>query len=114
MSDAPQARIAVPPMCRTHQALLVSQCGYGPQDPWQALQIVTNLALFQGATADPKVHVELGGVIENLPTIGCLACRKPDLFGQLIDRVQRTFPRSAHIGAIKQLGESWVQAGTEP
>lgn len=101
-------QIVVPDMCGTHQALLVRQCGYGPDDTWRALLIATQIALFQGATADPKVRAELGGKIENMNGIGCLACRKPDLFGALIDKVQKTFPRDAHIGAIKALGEKWI------
>lgn len=100
----------IPDMCRTHLVLLVQQCAYGPQDPWRALLIATQIALFQGATADPKVHAEMGGQIENLIGLGCLACRKPDLFGALIDKVQTTGQREAHIGAIKDLGERWVSA----
>lgn len=105
MSDL---QVTIPEMCKTHQALLVKQCGYAPADPWRALMIVTQVALFQGLTADPKVHAELGGRIEDVAKIGCMACRKPDLFGVLIDKVQKTFPRRHHIRAIKELGESWV------
>lgn len=47
-------QIVLPDMCKTHQTLLVRQCGYGPEDPWRALLIATQIALFQGATADPK------------------------------------------------------------
>ena len=101
-------QIAVPDMCNTHQTLLVRQCAYGPDDPWRALLISTQIALFQGATADPKVQAETDGQVENLSGLGCLACRKPDLFGALIDKVQKTFPRDAHIGAIKAMGERWV------
>ena len=100
--------IVVSDMCKTHQTLLVRQCAYGPDDPWRALLIATQIALFQGATADPQVQAETGGKVENLSGLGCLACRKPDLFGALIDKVQKTFPRDAHIGAIKRLGERWV------
>lgn len=107
--EAPvRPQVMLPNMCNTHQTLLVRQCGYGPQDPWRALLIATQIALFQGATADAKVHAETGGKVENLSGLGCLACRKPDLFGELIDKVQKTFPRDAHIGAIKALGERWV------
>lgn len=109
--SAPQQTIKVAPMCTTHRALLVRQCGYGPDDPWMALEIATQIALLQGATADPKVHAETAGRVENFERIGCLACRKPDLFGVLVDKVQRTFPRDAHIGAIKTLGERWVAEG---
>lgn len=100
--------VVMPEMCRTHQSLLVSQCGYGPNDPWRALVISTQISLFQGASSDPKIHEELGGKIENIKGLGCIACRKPDLFGILVDKVQKTFPREAHIGAIKALGEQWV------
>ena len=101
-------QIVLPDMCKTHQTLLVRQCAYGPEDPWRALLIATQIALFQGATADPKVHAETNGQVENLSGLGCLACRKPDLFGALVDKVQKTFPRDAHIGVIKALGERWV------
>lgn len=103
--------IILPDMCSTHRTLLVKQCAYGPQDPWRALEIATQIALFQGASADTKVHAETNGKIENLQRLGCLACRKPDLFGALVDTVQKTFPRSAHIGAIKALGERWIAEG---
>lgn len=103
-----QPTVMLPDLCNTHQTLLVRQCAYGPDDPWRALLIATQIALFQGATADPKVHAEVGGQVENLSGLGCLACRKPDLFGALVDKVQKTFPRDAHIRAIKELGERWV------
>lgn len=70
--------------------------------------IATQIALFQGATCDPKIHFETGGDATKVSKLGCLGCRKPDLFGQLIDKVQKTFPRDAHIGAIKALGERWI------
>lgn len=101
-------RITLAPMCETHRVLLVRQCGYRPQDTWRALEIATQVALFQGATADPKVRAETGGVVEKISELGCLACRKPDLFGELVDKVQRTFPRTSHLAAIKALGEGWV------
>lgn len=101
-------QVKLPDMCGTHQALLVRQCAYGPQDPWRSLLIASQIALFQGATADPKVHAETEGEISNVLRIGCLACRKPDLFGELVNKVQNTFPRDAHIGTIKALGEQWV------
>lgn len=108
---APQ--VNMPSLCQTHRVLLVRQCAYGPSDPWLALEVATQVALFQGATADDKVYAQIGGDITRLAEVGCLACRKPDLFGQLIDKVQRTFPRSARIAAIKELGEAWVKAGAK-
>ncbi len=105
--------VNMPPLCNTHRVLLVKQCAYGPADPWLSLELATQIALFQGATADDKVHAQIGGDITRMSEVGCLACRKPDLFGQLIDKVQRTFPRSAHISVIKELGEAWVKAGAK-
>lgn len=98
-------RIALAPMCHTHRALLVHQAGYSPQDPWQALEVVVGIALFQAATCDPKVHVETGGDIQNLPKLGCLACRKPDSFGEIVEAA-----KTHDLGAIKALGERWVDA----
>lgn len=104
--------IDMPPLCQTHRWLLVRQCNYGPNDTWRALEIATQLALFQGATADPAVHAQIGGDITKLSTLGCLACRKPDLFGTIVDRVQST-KRAAHIRVIKELGEAWVKAAAK-
>lgn len=70
--------------------------------------IATQVALFQGATVDPKVHADMGGKVENMNALGCLACRKPDLFGTLIDKAQKTRHRD-RVGAIKALGEQWVR-----
>lgn len=98
-----QPTINVPPMCDTHEGLLVYQAEYRPTDPWQALIIMANVALFQGATCDPKVHAEIGGNIEDITKLGCLACRKPDLFGQIVEAA-----RTRELGAIKALGESWI------
>lgn len=100
-------QIPIPDMCMTHKTLLVRQCDYGPNDAWIALLIATQAALFQGATADPKVRAETRGNLKNMMSIGCLACRKPDLFGTVIDMVQKS-PRTRHISAIKALGERWV------
>lgn len=107
-------QIHLPSMCDKHRSLLVHQCGYGPQHPWRVLEIAAQVALFQGATADPKIYAEMGGQIEGVSSLGCLACRKPDLFGAIVDKVQKTFPREAHIGAIKALGERWVAEATLP
>lgn len=106
MPDA-KPRIEVPQLCQKHQSLLVHQLGFTPDDPWRALIIMTNIALFQAATARPATHERLGGVIERLPELGCLACYLPDAFGEIVDAVQRE-----GLGAIKPLGEKWVAEGS--
>lgn len=100
-SKPPQ--IILPPMCNTHRVLLVQQAGYSQSDPWMALEVMVGIALFQAATCDPKVHAETGGDVLRLTTIGCLACRKPDAFGEIVEAA-----KTHKLGAIKALGEKWV------
>jgi hypothetical protein len=106
MSDQPT--INIPPMCRTHQSLLVHQAGYGPNSEWRVLIIMAQAALFQGLSADAKVQAESKGDIQHLGTIGCHACRKPDLFGEVVEAA-----KSKDLGNIKALGERWVTAGAK-
>lgn len=106
--------IPIPDMCGKHQYLLVRQCSYGPHDPWRALLVSTQIALFQGATSDLGVWREADGRVENLMKIGCLACRKPDLFGELVDVVQKSDSMTDHIQAIKRRGELWVSSAKGP
>lgn len=97
--------IQVPNMCRLHQSLLVLQTEYAPTDPWRALIIATQIALFQAATADDGFYARVGGDLGRIGEVGCLACFKPDAFGAIVDVAQRT----RDLGAIKRLGESWVK-----
>lgn len=99
----------LPDLCPLHQRLLVTQAGYGPNDPWRSVIIATQIALFQAATADPKTYARIGGRIERLPELGCLACYKPDAFGQIVEAA-----KTHDLGAIKVLGESWVWPATSP
>lgn len=96
--------ITVPDMCRLHQQLLVQQAGYSRSDPWRALIIMAQIALFQAATADGQFYERVGGDLERIGEVGCLACFKPDAFGEVVEAA-----KSDDIGAIKRLGESWVQ-----
>lgn len=103
-----QPTMIVPDMCRMHQLLLVRQVGFGPEDPWRALIVMAQVALLQGATADPACHKRIGGDLLRLSEIGCLACFKPDCFGEIVQAAQ-----TGEIGAIKRLGESWVRRADE-
>lgn len=103
MADRPT--IELPMLCKTHQSLLVHQAGYTPADPWRALTIATQIALFQAATADPATHARTGGLIARLPALGCLACYKPDAFGEIVEAA-----KTKDLGAIKRLGEAWGPA----
>ncbi len=93
----------VPDMCKTHLALLVHQAGYGPNDTWRAVIIAAQIALFQAATCDPRIQKESGGEVENLTKLGCLACQKPDSFGEIVEAA-----KTHDLGNIKRLGERWI------
>lgn len=100
--------VYVPDMCQYHQARLVRHAGYGPEDAWRALIIMVQVALFQGVTADPKIHERIGVDITRLKDVGCLACLKPTLFNELVEVAKN----KEDMGAIKRLGESWLNAAS--
>jgi hypothetical protein len=104
---ADEPTIRLPDLCKTHQRLLLGQARYTQADPWRALLIISTVALFQGASADPRVHKECDGDITQIGKLGCLACRKPDSFGELVE-----VAKSHDLKRIKELGEKWVQAGS--
>lgn len=100
--------IKVPELCDTHQYLLVHGCGYKPTDTWRALVVVAQVALFQAVTADDFLQDRMGGEISKVSTLGCLACRKPDAFGEIVEA-----GKSHDLGKIKTLGEKWLQRKME-
>lgn len=90
-------------LCDKHAWLLVHQAGYTHADPWRALIIMAQVALAQAATCDPRVHTKLGGDLARIGELGCLACEKPDAFGEIVEAA-----KTHELGAIKALGERWV------
>lgn len=107
MNRTEKPQIVMPPMCAKHQSLLVHQAGYTPDDPWRALVIASQITLFQAATCDPKTHEKIGDDITRLPELGCLACYKPDAFGEVVEAA-----KTKDLGKIKALGERWVAEGS--
>lgn len=103
-SGIPEGALMMPPMCDKHQYLLCQQAGYKESDPWRALIIVSQLALFQAMTADPKIYERVHGKVECIAELGCHACCKPDAFGEIVEAA-----KTHDLGAIKKLGEKWVQ-----
>lgn len=103
-----EPRIVLPPLCQTHRYLLVHQAGFTPSDPWRVLEIAASVALFQAASADPKVQDECDGDITAIGKLGCMACRKPDAFGEVVEAA-----KTHRIGAVKALGEKWVHGATK-
>lgn len=96
--------IRVPDLCRSHLQILVHGAGYKPEDPWRALAIIVNVALFQGCSIDPRVQRLIGGHIEDFEFLGCLACQRPDLFGEITQAVDRG------LSHVKALGDGWIAA----
>lgn len=98
-----EPRITVPNMCQKHQRLLLKQIGIGPEGPWRSHIIVAQIALFQGTTAHPDTYHRIGGDLQRLGELGCLACFRPDTFGEIVQAFQ-----VGGIGAVKALGERLV------
>jgi hypothetical protein len=74
------------------------------------LIIMAQIALFQAATADPTFYARIGGDLQRIGEVGCLACFKPDAFGEIVEAAKR---ERRHGGTIKRLGESWVRRSRE-
>lgn len=96
-------QIVVPDMCRKHQGLLLAQAGYGPNDPWRVVIIAAQISLFQAATSHPSTYERIGGDVTRIGEIGCLACDRPDAFGEIVAAAT-----TRDIGAIKAVGERWI------
>lgn len=97
-------QIAVPSMCQKHQRLLLGQIGVGPDGPWRAHIVVAQIALFQGTTAHPDTYHRIGGDVQRIAELGCLACFRPDTFGAIVQAFQ-----DGGMAAVKALGERLVQ-----
>ena len=96
-------RIVVPEMCQKHQRLLLDQVGVGPDGPWRSTIIACQIALFQGTTAHPATYARIGSDVQKTQELGCLACFRPDTFGQVVEAF-----REGGIAATKALGERLV------
>lgn len=91
------------PMCQKHQALLVQQANIGPDGPWRATIVMAQIVLFQIVSCDKAVHARIAGDITRIGELGCLACLKPDAFGEVVEAAKDPNP-----GAFKALGESHI------
>jgi len=101
--------ILIPDMCNNHQVELIRGAGYTSADPWRALIVASQIALFQAATIDPETHKKIQGEITLIGTLGCLACYKPAAFAEIIEA-----GKSHELGRIKALGEKWVADAAKP
>jgi hypothetical protein len=98
VSEEP-TRIEVPSLCRRHQVETVRRLQVGPEGPWRATIIMTQIALFQACTAR-DLHARTGGDLTKVPSVGCLACFDPEAFRDVT---------SAGMSGIKAKGEGYVE-----
>jgi hypothetical protein len=103
MSNDEKPLIVMPAMCQMHQRLLLSQLGIGPNGPWRSHILVAQVTLFQAATAFSATYDRIGGDLGRLSELGCLACYRPDAFGEVVHAFQ-----TGGMAAVKLLGERYV------
>ena len=99
-------QIQMPGFCLRHSSLLLRQAEYKESDPWRALLIAAEITLFQAMTCDKKVQEKLDGVIEDITKLGCFACYKPEVFGQIVRAVRSS--RKGDISKVVDLGKRMV------
>jgi hypothetical protein len=106
MADATERpQITVPDMCQRHQRLLLDQIGIGPEGPWRSAIVSAQVTLFQGATAHPNTYSRIGRDVTRIGELGCLACDRPDVFGEIVQAWQL-----GGMASVKALGERLVDA----
>lgn len=98
-------QIKVPQFCPKHHSLLVHQANYKKTDAWQAMTVVANLVIFQAVTADPKTQEKIKDDITKIENFGCLACYKPDAFGEIVEAA-----KTHDLSKIKAVGEKYLSA----
>ncbi len=103
--SSPENPIVMPPFCAGHNHEIVHEAKYSETDPWRALIVITQVAMFQGMTTTPSVHKRVGGDVTKIATLGCFACRLPGKWKEVI-RASKV-----SLEAIKELGEKWVAGG---
>lgn len=85
MSD--KVQIVLPALCELDQSLIVHGARFKAEDPWQALLVTANLALFQAASAGQRVWsmvrrtedglADAADLSRVLAELGCLGCLLP-------------------------------------
>lgn len=98
--------IRVPDMCQKHQRLLLDQVGIGEAGPWRVYVIVAQITLFQGTTAHPDTYHRIGRDVQRIGELGCLACFRPDTFGEVVQAL-----KDGGIPAAKALGDRLIAEG---
>lgn len=107
--DMGNPQIEIPPMCLNHRTILVQDAGFKVSDPWQSLELITQVALFQIATSQKITHDRIGEDITKIKELGCLACWSPAEFSKITEMASKLKKDvSVFAPVIKQYGESFV------
>lgn len=104
MPEQKRPQVLLPEICAKHQRLLFKQARYGPHDPWQSLYMMAQIVLFQCTTAHPATYDKIGGDVTRIGELGCLACYRPDAFGEIVEAA-----KTHDLGQIKAIGERWMK-----
>lgn len=94
--------VMVPAICDKHKTLLLQQLGIGREGPWQSTIVAAQITLFQGAAAHPSTHERIGDDITRITELGCLACDRPEVFGEAVNAWKQ-----GGLGAVKALGDRY-------
>lgn len=90
-------------LCYKHQHELVHRARYAESDPWQALMIAAQIVLFQAASCNDQFYKDIEGDITRIGELGCLACKQPKIFNEVIKAA-----KTKDIGKIKELGDKYI------
>lgn len=106
MSDNYTPQVHVPDMCKKHQSLLIHQLNIPEIGPWRSTILIAQIVLFQGVLGQQATHDRIKGDVMRVSELGCLACWRPDIFGEIVNAFQ-----TGEAGAVKALGEFYCNRG---
>jgi len=86
-------------------ALLMQQAHFTESDPWRPLIVISNFALFQAMINDPNTPARIGRDMKGLQTLGCLACYKPDVFGEVVEAA-----KTHDLDKMKAIGDKYERS----
>ena len=109
----PGSEIKIPEFCYRHAHEIVHSAKFKPDDQWQALLIISNVAMFQGASATPSVWKKIDGDASRFTGLGCLACCLPFKYRAVLTHIRRPQTKDDLLTGLKQLGMKWVERGSD-
>jgi hypothetical protein len=104
-------QVELPGFCKRHQGIIVRAGRFRETDPWRSLLIVSEMALFQGLSAESEVQERIDGDITRIGELGCLACYDAKKLSELLRVIRegRRWPKGRTLADVKQLGLRWIE-----